>query len=256
VSSRTPNRPRGGRYRATAAAKSWFPPTFTKPASPTSRRDASALGIDRFSVVGWSSGGPYALACAAVLGERVEAAAVVAGDAPTTEFPELLAELPEATRQRIPVILAGDAEALAGLERRIQPYADDPRRIFGGDADAPPSDRPDGRLRVEPAVRDALEAMFAEAFRQGVAGFRDDWIATYAPWGFALADVRRPVDLWRGDADELSSAAHTDALASALGAVATMHAVSGAGHLVLVTRWSEILETLLSADRPPARTGR
>ena len=88
--------------------------------------------------------------------------------------------------------------------------------------------------------------MFREGFRQGVAGFRDDWIATYRPWGFRLADVRRPVDLWRGDADPLSSEAHTAAIATALGSLASVHSVAGEGHLLVVTRWQEILEALLA----------
>jgi pimeloyl-ACP methyl ester carboxylesterase len=41
-----------------------------------------ALGIDTFVTLGWSGGGPHALACAALLGERCLATAVVACDSP------------------------------------------------------------------------------------------------------------------------------------------------------------------------------
>src|ERR1700742_5199741 len=43
---------------------------------------ADALGIDRFGVWGWSGGGPCALACAALLPDRVVAAALIASGAP------------------------------------------------------------------------------------------------------------------------------------------------------------------------------
>src|ERR687893_113074 len=43
---------------------------------------ADALSIDRFAVMGHSSGGPHALACGALLGERVLGVVSVAGMAP------------------------------------------------------------------------------------------------------------------------------------------------------------------------------
>ena len=43
---------------------------------------ADSLGLGRFAVSGWSAGGPYALACAALMPERVRAVATLAGMAP------------------------------------------------------------------------------------------------------------------------------------------------------------------------------
>ena len=43
---------------------------------------ADHLGAERFLTMGWSGGGPHALACAALLPERVPAAATIAGVAP------------------------------------------------------------------------------------------------------------------------------------------------------------------------------
>ena len=41
-----------------------------------------ALGVERFATIGWSGGGPHALACAALLPARCAAALSVAGVAP------------------------------------------------------------------------------------------------------------------------------------------------------------------------------
>ena len=203
------------------------------------------LGIDRFSVAGWSSGGPYALACAAITADRVAAVAVIAGDAPTEEYPELLDELPPETRARVAGVLAGDSDALAALEARLAQYAEDPDRIFGPQGHDGSSDDAtrDGGLLADPAIHSAMSAMFHEAFRQGIAGFQDDWIATFAPWGFRLADIERPVDIWWGDADPLSSRDHTDRLATGIPS-AKLHVIPGGGHLIAATHWAEILTTL------------
>ncbi len=46
---------------------------------------ADALSLDRFGVVGWSAGGPHALACAAALPERVAAVATIGSMAPVRD---------------------------------------------------------------------------------------------------------------------------------------------------------------------------
>jgi pimeloyl-ACP methyl ester carboxylesterase len=204
---------------------------------------ADALGIDRFAVVGWSSGGAYALGCAARLGERVTAVADVAGDAPIDEFPEVLAALPERIRGRIPRIRAGDPEAFAELRERMAPMVSDPTSIFAGDDD--PSD-PDARLNRRPAVLAALDAWLREGLRQGDEGWVEDWVATFTPWGFRLAEVDRPVRVWRGDADRLSQAADSELIAAAIPG-ATLTVIAGEGHSIAETRWSEILAGLAEA---------
>ena len=52
---------------------------------------ADSIGADRFAVVGFSSGGPHAIACAAELPSRVAALGVVSGDGPYADaLPEMM----------------------------------------------------------------------------------------------------------------------------------------------------------------------
>jgi pimeloyl-ACP methyl ester carboxylesterase/glycosidase len=204
---------------------------------------ADALDLERLSLAGWSSGGPYALAAAALAPGRVSRLAVIAGDAPIDEVPELLEEESEEGRQRIAAIRRGDPEALARLRERMAWYAEDPDRFFQADGNA--REQPDGRLSAVPAVRRALRTMFEEGFRQGIAGFEADWLATYRSWGFRLGDVGVPVDVWWGDADPLSSRAHSEALAARIPR-ATLRVVAGGGHLIVATEWDRILDRLLA----------
>jgi len=201
---------------------------------------ATQLGVDRFSVVGWSSGGPYALAVAALHPDRIEAVALVGSVAPGDEFPALIDDLPERIRERVARIRAGDPTIPAELESRIQPYVERPESILEGEGTG------DAVLDA-PAVQAALATMFGEALRRGPDGWRDDWIAEDRPWGFRLRDVRRPVDIWWGDADTLTPREQTDALAAGLADVARLHVIPGAGHLVLATQWRAILDALFDA---------
>jgi pimeloyl-ACP methyl ester carboxylesterase len=170
--------------------------------------------------------------------------AAVAGEGPSEESPLLLGELSEAARERVERARRGDPSAAAEVEERIAPFVESPERILPGPADAG-SDHPDARLLADPAYRAAMVAMFEEAFRQGAAGWRDDWLATYTPWGFRLADVRSPVDVWWGDADRLTGRSHTDALVAGLSDRARLHIVAGAGHSLAATHWAEILAGVL-----------
>jgi pimeloyl-ACP methyl ester carboxylesterase len=233
---------------------------------------ATRLGIDRFGVVGWSSGGPYALASAMAARDRVAAVAVVAGDAPIAERPELTADLPAEAQDRIAGVRRGDNAALERLEARLTAAAEALLQRFGdGDGDRGDSDvgsgdsdsdvgseadaaDPDATYRALAAYRAALATMFREAFRQGTSGFRDDWIATIRPWGFRLADVDRPVDVWWGDADQLTDRRHTLALAAGIRS-ARLTIVEGAGHSVLAAEWPAILGNLLG-QWPAARSRR
>jgi pimeloyl-ACP methyl ester carboxylesterase len=128
------------------------------------------------------------------------------------------------------------------VAERLKWYAADPASIVNGVARDP--DNPDGALLSLPSVAEALKAMFLEGARQGVAGFVDDWIATFRPWGFALEGIDREINLWWGDGDRLTSRAHTDYLASTLRR-AKLTIYPGEGHNVAVTHWAEILDAML-----------
>jgi pimeloyl-ACP methyl ester carboxylesterase len=101
--------------------------------------------------------------------------------------------------------------------------------------------------------------MFREGFRQGSRGWLDDWVATFEDWGFRLADVTRPVAVWRGDEDRLSTATDSERLAGSLPA-ATLRTVPGGGHSLATTHWRPILDSVLDprtgdADHAGAAAG-
>jgi pimeloyl-ACP methyl ester carboxylesterase len=201
------------------------------------------LGLPPLPVIGWSSGGPYALAAAARIPEVVSSIGVIAGDGPPDDVPGYWDEATPELRELVAAVRTDPAAARPRVAERLKWYAADPGSIIDGVASDPTS--PDGALLSLPAVAQALRAMFVEGARQGVAGYVDDWIATVLPWGFAIGDIDRDVLLWWGDADRLTSRAHTEHLARTLPR-ARLTIYPGEGHNVAATHWAEILDAMLA----------
>jgi pimeloyl-ACP methyl ester carboxylesterase len=192
--------------------------------------------------VGWSGGGPYALACAARIPELVASIGVVAGDGPPDDVPGFWDLASPELRDVVAAVRMDPVAARPRVADLLGWYAADPAAIVDG-APVDPDD-PDTAVRTVPAVADALRAMFVEGARQGATGFADDWIATFLPWGFALPAIDREIHLWWGDGDRLTTRAHTDLLATALPR-ARLTIYPGEGHSIAITHWQDILDALL-----------
>jgi pimeloyl-ACP methyl ester carboxylesterase len=158
---------------------------------------ADALGIDRFAVMGHSGGGSHALACAALLQERVLGAVVVAGMAPFgAEGLEWFEGFGPAGAAQLRAAAAGRA----ALEKHLAESDDGP--------DFTPED--EAALTGEwswfiDVVRPALAG--------GMGGFIDDDLAGVGAWGFDPADVVAPALFLHGGRDRVVPAAHGEWLA-------------------------------------------
>jgi pimeloyl-ACP methyl ester carboxylesterase len=185
---------------------------------------AGRLGIDRFGVVGWSAGGPHALAVAAVAPERVERVALVASLPP----PSGVRALPREVRLAMLVARRSPWLATRGLER-------------WGRRPTPPTG--------EAGHDDAYRRGRVEGFRRGGRWLAHELAYLGRPWGFESAEVRVPVTLWWGTRDRVTPPSVADDYLRAL-PNARLRLVDGT-HQVLFGRWAEIL-----ADAaPPARQG-
>jgi pimeloyl-ACP methyl ester carboxylesterase len=208
---------------------------------------ADALGVERFFTIGHSGGGPHALACAALLGDRVIAAATIASIAPRdADGLAWLEGMGEENIQEFAALDAGDAELLAFLQRARKEFAgatgEQLRAAFGD--------------LLSDVDRDALTGDFVDflakntssALAPGVWGWFDDDLACLGEWGFDLGSVSRPVTIWQGAQDRFVPFAHGEWLARRVsGARAELRA--NGGHLSLATaNYGDVLDGLL-ADR-------
>jgi pimeloyl-ACP methyl ester carboxylesterase len=205
------------------------------------------LGIDTFAVTGQSGGGPFSLACAAVLGERVTHAGVNSGPAPFDQVPELMAMLDENDSEAV-ALLPDEEAAAAKFGQGFEPFRAlgrmSPAEIIGGYRQM--CSTRDNALLDDPRNARVLAEGLAVALVQGTSGGGWDNVAWVGPWDFDLADVRAPVDLWYGGEDKFCPAPVGPWLEEHL-PDATLHFRPGDGHLGVMDHTREVLETLMAS---------
>jgi pimeloyl-ACP methyl ester carboxylesterase len=96
-------------------------------------RIADDAGIERFAVIGFSGGGPFALACGALLNDRVSRVAAVSTWGPVDELEAAHASLTADERDLLNAIRADPAGATERLWDHGQWYAETPLRLLEAD---------------------------------------------------------------------------------------------------------------------------
>jgi pimeloyl-ACP methyl ester carboxylesterase len=204
------------------------------------------LGAGEFVTVGWSGGGPHALACAALLPDRCRAAATLAGvapfDAPGLDFLDGMA--PENHAEFGAAVIGAEP-----LSPWLSAAATELRSITAAEVAASL-----GGL-ISEVDRASLTGEFAEwtamlfraAVSSGIDGWRDDDLAFVAPWDFELDSVSRPVFVWQGDEDRMVPFAHGQWLAANI-AGARARLLPGEGHLsIALGAFDRIVDELVEA---------
>lgn len=183
---------------------------------------ADELGFDEYAVVGFSGGGPYALACAAHTPERVRRCAVVSGVGPPgvarTDREPLDRALAASTRLSTHL-----GRPFVWLMRYVIDDADSFTDVVGDPKDG---DLADPRLGETGRI---MLSDFREGVRQGTVAVAADYAVLSREWDFDLADVAAPTHVFHGsDDDNAPLAAGKHVARKVPGAELTVYA--GAGH--------------------------
>ncbi|TGD88302.1 alpha/beta hydrolase [Mycolicibacterium sp. CH28] len=203
---------------------------------------ADTLGVAKMAVIGLSGGGPYTLACAAAMPERIVAAGVLGGVAPTVGPDAIGGGLMKLGTFAAPIIeVAGGPIRLAAstMIRLVRPVAEPALLIYAGIS--PEADR-------KMLVRPEFKAMFLDDLLNGsrkqlAAPFAD--IVVFArDWGFRLDEVKVPIRWWHGDRDHIVPFAHGEHVVSRL-PDAELYRLPGESHLAGMGRAEHILSTML-----------
>ncbi len=235
--------------------------TYTRPGYATSARHASRtvadcahdtaqivdhLGAARFYTTGQSGGGPHALACAALLPDRVIACSTTAGAGPfNVEGLDFLAGMADENVEELGAAVEGEAPLRAYIERFAQSIA----------AVTPEGLAAELGGLVSPVDAQALTGEFAahatamvqEAVSTGVDGWLDDDLSFVRRWGFDLADIRVPTTVWQGGQDRMVPFAHGEWLAANIPG-AKPRLLTEEGHLSLIVgSFPRIVDDMMEA---------
>jgi len=206
------------------------------------RTIADTLGINRFAVIGLSGGGPYTLATAAAMPDRVVMAAVLGGVAPLIGEDGISSGLMELAKVVRPILEVADTPIrwVAGsLMKLIGPFGSPALDLYARIS-------PDGDRNL--LSRPEFKAMFLDDLLNGsrkqlAAPFAD--IVVFArDWGFRLEDIKVPVRWWHGDADHIVPYAHGEHAVARI-ADAQMYTLPGESHLAGLGVPEDILTKIL-----------
>jgi len=156
---------------------------------------ADYLNIDRFAVCGASGGGPFALACAWKIPNRLSSTSIIASIGPITE-PGITIGMKEKNlrsfemAKRSPWMLhfiyfiAQFMDPEKAQKKSLNKMIEPDRLVM---------QRPEMQ---QMAVRDAKAAL-----RQGPRGLTQHVILYANDWGFKLSDIKTKIHLWQGEMD-------------------------------------------------------
>jgi len=199
---------------------------------------ADALGLDRFAVLGYSAGGPYALACAHALPERVTAVGLLAAMGPL-DGPKGVLDMGKPVYWRLarrsPRLMSRLWQLMGDTARKR------PRRAVAGMRMG--LSAPEKEVFGRPGVAERVVALLAETTRQGGTRVTEDQRVLLEPWGFRPEDVRVPVSVWHGDQDTFVRQRVGEAYARTIPGC-RYTACPGTGHFFLEDRMEEILGAL------------
>lgn len=190
----------------------------------------AVLGVAKFSIIGFSAGTPYALACAFGFPDRVKQVVLVGALAPG--------------------VTQGMPPLVCGLYALAQTNPDELRKTFS--AVAPSASALFGVVSSnvaevdKPILHDRasdFELEYARALQGGIEGVASDYMLLARDQGFPVDKIAAEVHLFTGTADQNTPSAMTESFATRLPR-SHVHRLQDEGHYILYTHWDEILGCL------------
>lgn len=207
---------------------------------------ADQLGLEEFYIVGHSAGGPYALACAYKLPDRIKACGIVSGLAPYDRpnpyrglsFSYKILMCVIRNYPKINYFLRKQmSKALQGDIKEVE------KKLISG---FPKEDQ--AHLAIPENLKMLINDI-KEGYRQGSNGPAQDDIVINSPWGFPINKIEVPTFIWHGDKDKNIPCVQGEYQHQMI-RNSKFILVKGQAHLYLFSMWKEILAKLTNTKLP------
>jgi len=203
---------------------------------------AEALHLDRFAVMGYSSGGKYVAACAWKIPARLTSAGIVSGNC-SYDLPGARLTLSRQDKllytfaDKLPLLLRF---LLWIIARNVRKNPASVLSLF------PETSQVDKNALVTPEIQRLLTKMVGGAFQQGTRAAALDWQLEARSWGFPLKDIQLPVQIWHGGQDKIVATEQGRIMAGALSG-GQLKIFPDDGHIsLMMNHYEELLGTIIS----------
>jgi len=197
---------------------------------------AERLKLDQFSVLGFSGGGPYAMACADALPQQVKHVTLVSSLAPF-QAPAMQSHI-NAEFKPLYELAADDYDAAI---QHMSQLATSPSALMAMmRSPLPPSDI--SVFENQCFAKHYLQNLTL-AIRQGVNGLVNDLRCVTLPWQFKVEDIQQPTAVWHGHDDKNVGFAVAEYLADTI-KHSSRHFLKNKGHFYLFEQWPQVLQNI------------
>ena len=193
---------------------------------------AGHLELDSFSVLGYSGGGPFALACAFAMPERIIRIAVVSGMGPW--------DAPESRKGMAMTIPKAPKLILNGMIKTLEKK---PEKIESNmKKNMPEADR---LILEDQQISDAFMKTIRVGLKNGSDGALQDARIYKGEWGFELNQITQPIQLWHG-VEDLNVKVETGQYVASQLPQCNPHFLADEGHVTLIfNHIDEIFHSLI-----------
>ncbi|HKY15969.1 MAG TPA: alpha/beta hydrolase [Microthrixaceae bacterium] len=199
------------------------------------------LGVEQFGMVGFSGGGPFVLACAHELPDRMTGGVVLAGIGPTCGADAVISHtmLLRLVGGAIRSVANPLSTAFGAFIKTLGPYAGP---IIDTFFQFEVGDRT--QMHTRPGTKAQLIADLSDAaHRSGIRAPFEDLILFGRHWGFELGAIRVPITFWGGTSDIIVPYTHAERQWKRVPG-SSLHTMEGRGHFAGYTEVGMVLDYL------------